>query len=366
MRWCYLISWQKVGASKKFSWFIVEAFKKNCQSSSPIPNNHVKTKAMNQVEGFYSLTPHDVLNGIEEFGFRPTGEYRQLNSYENRVFDVSLETSETTPDRVVTKFYRPLRWTEDAILDEHDFLIELKKEGISAIAPLVGRNQSTLLEFNGLFMAVFPKVLGRNPQEFIGDELKQVGRVLARIHNVGSQTLAEHRPTMNVETYGWENLDIIDNWVAPEVEKRYFEAAELICEYLEDHLEEETFFRIHGDCHKGNLLNNGKEFFFVDFDDFCNGPVAQDFWMLFSSQHNEEIQEEKDQILSGYEELRDFDRSQEKLFPALRGLRIIHYASWIARRWQDPSFPKIFPDFNSYRFWAEETENLEKIAWSLS
>jgi Ser/Thr protein kinase RdoA (MazF antagonist) len=319
-------------------------------------------------ESFYHLEPHQVMNAVEEAGFLPTGEFQQLNSYENRVFDIQLEKADwaeqpSPPGRLIAKFYRPGRWSRQALLDEHQFLLDLKAEGIPAIAPYAIKKAQTLLEFDGMYVAFFPKFYGRMPQEFLAGELKQVGHTLARIHNIGAQKNASHRPRMNPSEYGWQDLETVTPLVDGSVWSRYQEAAETILEFLEDRLQPDRFIRIHGDCHKGNLLHNGKEFFFVDFDDFLNGPVAQDFWMLFSG--GEFFTEERDEILEGYEELREFPDEQFELFEPLRGLRILHYAAWIARRWRDPSFPRLFPDFGSYHYWAEETEALEKIAWSL-
>lgn len=315
---------------------------------------------------FYDLTPDVVMSGMEAAGFLPTGEYLQLNSYENRVFDVRLEEGAS---RVVVKYYRPGRWSRAAILEEHFFLEDLKSQGIPAVAPLLQKNGETLSSYEGMFLAVFPKALGRMPQELSLPELTQIGRLMARVHNLGEQKVARYRPTLNTETYGWPSLELLSERVAPEVWDRYEKAGHEILEYLEDHLDEDSYLRIHGDCHRGNLLQQDsaqgeKGFFLVDFDDFCNGPAAQDFWMLLSGDADT-IAEEKEALLGGYEELRRFPKDQEALFMPLRGLRIIHYGAWIARRWTDPSFPKIFPDYESYSYWAEETEALERIAWSL-
>lgn len=321
-------------------------------------------------ESFYNLGPEDVMNAVEEAGYHPTGQFLQLNSYENRVFDIFLEKDTDTdeapekiPERIIAKFYRPGRWSLEALLDEHDFLGDLKAEGISAISPFELANHSTVLEFQKMYVAFYPRFSGRMPQEFLSGELKQVGHSLAHIHNIGSRREATHRPWMLPEEWGWNNLELLEPMVDSTLAKRYGDAATIILEYLEDALEPESFVRIHGDCHKGNLLHNGQEFFFVDFDDFLNGPVAQDFWMLFSGDDSSD--EERDEILEGYEELRHFPFEQLELFEPLRGLRILHYGAWIARRWHDPSFPALFPNFKSFHYWKEETEALEKIAHSL-
>lgn len=315
---------------------------------------------------FYQLNPDSVLRSAEAAGFEPTGEFTQLNSYENRVFDIKLENAEP----VIAKFYRPQRWSEAAILEEHEFLLDLKSEGIHAVAPLVQANKKTLSEFDGMLVAFFPKIRGRMPQEFLGHELSSVGRLLARVHNVGAQKEALHRPVLDTTYYGgWQTLDLLQDWVAPEVLKRYNDASELILEAIDHTFNSDEFIRIHGDCHKGNLLNRewggGQEFFLVDFDDFVNGPAIQDFWMLLSGDEDQ-VEDERNLILDGYEELREFPHHQWSWIPLLRGLRIISYAGWIAKRWEDPSFPRLFPDFNTYSYWAEEVEALEKIAWKVN
>lgn len=318
---------------------------------------------MNSKSSFYNLDPEKVLQAAENEGFRTTGEFTQLNSYENRVFDVRLEEPHAGHSHLISKFYRPQRWSQEAILEEHRFLLDLQQENIPAVAPWPLRNGSTLAEHYGMFVAFFPKVRGRMPQEFVGDELKQVGRLMAQVHNIGAHRTAPHRPVMDTSYYGgWSTLNFLQDWIAPEVRGRYLDAAEKILQKLDDILDTSEFIRIHGDCHKGNLLHNGQQFFLVDFDDFCTGPVIQDFWMLLSGD-GDEATPEREQIIAGYEELREFPDHQWEWVPWLRGLRIISYAGWIAKRWEDPSFPRLFPEFNTYRYWAEEVEALEKIAW---
>lgn len=315
-------------------------------------------------KNFYELTPDQVLRGVESLGLRATGEFTQLNSYENRVFEVRLEENFLNEEKIIAKFYRPGRWSKESILDEHHFLLDLKHEGIEVVAPfeIPQAKKQTVFEHQEILFSIFPKFYGRMPQELLRGDFEKIGRTLALIHNVGSQKKAQHRPSLTAEIYGKESLTILKNVVAMEMWPRYEKAASQIISYLEERLNPEKFIRIHGDCHRGNLLNDGSSFFFVDFDDFCNGPEAQDFWMLIS---HDQFNEELDEMLAGYTEIRDFDESQIDLFEPLRGLRIIHYAKWIAVRWTDPSFPRLFPDFESYSYWAQETEQLEKIAWSL-
>ena len=207
------------------------------------------------------------------------------------------------------------------------------------------------------------------PQELSPTDLTSLGRQLARLHNVGSQKKAIHRPTLDIASFGWDSLDFVEPWVAPEGWPRYEQAACDILNFLDEEVDLSHLIRIHGDCHKGNILQTDpvqgpKQLFFVDFDDFINGLPVQDFWMLFSSDETEN-QAELAEFLKGYEELRKFDHRQLAWMPAFRGLRIIYYAHWIAKRWHDPSFPKIFPEFKNYIYWAQEVEALEKIAWQL-
>ena len=317
---------------------------------------------------FDSLQPDVILHAVEAAGYRPTGEYTQLNSYENRVFDLRLDYHRGAPDpieRVIAKFYRPRRWSRETIQDEHDFLHDLQREGIPAVGPLPMRHHETILEHEGYVMSLFPRVAGRSPQEFLGDELKQVGRTLARIHNVGATSVAKNRPSLDMKRFGWEPLERLVRWVEPSLWRGYWEASATILDYLDEWLEPNSFIRIHGDCHKGNLLHTGKEFYFVDFDDFISGPEVQDFWMLLSGTLNDDdAMTEQEQICVGYEELRDI-KDDWHLFEPLRGLRVISYAGWIAQRWQDPFFQRVFPAFNSYNYWAEELTVLSKIAAQL-
>lgn len=321
---------------------------------------------MNSKTSFYNLDPEKVLRTAENQGFLTTGEFSQLNSYENRVFDIRLEVAVENNMSVIAKFYRPNRWSKESLQEEHQFLLDLAAENIPAVAPLVLKTGLTLAEEDGMYVAFFPKVRGRMPQEFVGEELKQVGRLMAQVHNIGALRKARQRPVLDTSYFGGRpTLDFLQGWIAPEVRNRYNAAAHVILTELDNILDHQEFIRIHGDCHRGNLLHNGKQFFLVDFDDFCTGPVIQDFWMLLSGT-GEDGQREQDEILSGYEELREFPYHQWTWVPWLRGLRILSYAGWIARRWEDPSFPRLFPEFNTFRYWAEEVEALEKIAWASS
>ena len=321
------------------------------------------------MSNFDRLQPQMILEAVEASGYRTTGEYTQLNSYENRVFDVRLEPHAGAPtdiERVIAKFYRPQRWSHATIQDEHTFLADLQAEGIPAVGPLPLKNghgtNETLIQYEGFELALFPRVLGRMPQEFLAGELRQVGRTLARIHNVGARHRAKNRVDLNPYTFGWDAFDKLEAHVYPELWQRYEETASHILSYLDDELDPSTYIRIHGDCHKGNLLHSGKEFFFVDFDDICNGPTVQDFWMLLSGSLNDDSTKlEQDEISIGYEELREMPDDWHLVEP-LRGLRIISYAAWIAARWSDTSFKRLFPLYTTYNYWVDELNRLEHIA----
>lgn len=313
------------------------------------------------ISSFFNLNPESVLKTCENAGFQPTGLFTQLNSYENRVFDIQLEGAEN----IIVKFYRPERWSPQAVLEEHRFLKELNEAEIPSLNPLKLKNDSTLIDSNGISVAFFPKFRGRMPQELSLDDLNRIGQLFARVHNVGAKSTAPDRPYMDSSYYGgWATLSNLDNWIVPELKSRYFPVAEDILNFIDERFDPSEFIRIHGDAHKGNILQMQQSYFLVDFDDFCNGPVVQDFWMLLSY-NDETLADEKDAFIAGYQMFREFPFHQLEWIEALRGLRIIMYAGWIAKRWEDPSFPKLFPDFGNFSYWAEEVEALEKIAWNL-
>lgn len=315
------------------------------------------------MKSFFELTPDEVFFALDKEQLVSTGEYFQLNSYENRVFQVALESGE----KVVAKFYRPGRWSKEAILEEHDFLEDLRLEGFPVVSPLILKNsESTLSQHRGVYFAVFPKALGRLPQEILPKDFPQLGKALAHLHNVGLKKTSTKRPAWNVKDRGWEALNTLLPIIPLHLAKPYESAATTILERLEDLEPHAKFQRIHGDCHRGNLLQTdypGKpsQFFFMDFDDFGMGSVVQDFWMLCTGDADEAT-EALDLLLEGYTSLRSFNEAELEMMEPLRGLRILHYAAWIFKRWEDPSFPQIFPQFGSEAYWSEELQQLDAIA----
>ncbi len=298
---------------------------------------------------FFDLTPDRVLAAIEAHGFMATGRYRVLNSYENRVFDIDLETGGS----VIVKFYRPNRWSRETILEEHSFLHELKEEGIPVADPLLLDGKITLAEHDRLWMAVFPKIRGRLIEEILPEQVPSLGRWLARLHNVGAKHLAHHRPTLKPNS---DRLLLLEKHIPIELWKPYQRVAAEVFEFLSSALPHFKHIRVHGDFHRGNLIWN-EDWTLIDFDDFLMAPAAQDFWIILT-QLNDEDQKV---FVDSYRQLRDWDPEEEFLLEPLRAYRIIHYSTWIAERWDDPSFPNLFPGFHDYNFWSNELLALEKI-----
>lgn len=307
---------------------------------------------------FSELTPDHILNAVEQIGQRSTGRFFALNSLENRVYEVELEEGE----KVVGKFYRPGRWSRETILEEHEFLHDLALAEVPVVEPLKLSNGSTLGETEGkTLFTVFPKVRGKAPEELKVEQLIQLGRFIGRIHNVGAQKKAPHRLLINPTTYATNPLKFLKdgNWIQMEFEKRYQECVENIVKIISPWFEGVETFRIHGDCHLGNLLYNNENPFFLDFDDMVTGPPIQDLWLLAGGR-DEESRQMREKLLQGYMEMRQFDKATVKLTEPLRALRIIHYSAWIAKRWKDLSFPRAFPDFNTHKYWASELDDLER------
>jgi len=314
---------------------------------------------MNIQEQFFSLTPDRVLDAVEAGGTPVTGLCYPLNSLENRVYE--LEREDRT--RVVAKFYRPGRWSQDAILDEHRFLLELIDAEVPVCPPLPFPDGETLRQVSGtgIWYALFPRVGGRAPEEFDPDQLRRLGALLARIHTVGAAQVAPFRRPLTPETYGRESLEAMDKaGVIPLEEGRRFHAVvEGLMKAMTPLFEGVAVHRVHGDCHPGNLLWGSQGPFFLDFDDLVTGPAVQDIWMLVPGRDRYAVQD-RDALIEGYTTLRDFDRRTLRLIEPLRALRYLHYAAWITRRWEDPSFPRAFPHYGTPRYWSGLLQDLEE------
>ena len=316
---------------------------------------------------FFEITPERVLEAVESGGFQCTGRCMQLNSFENRVYDVELELEDgpmqAPLNRRIVKFYRPGRWTREQILEEHEFLRDLRAAEIPAIAPIEFPDGETLklTPSGGIWYALFPKVGGRAPDELTDDQLRRIGMLLARIHNVGAGKKARQRIELNPATYGLQNLEyLLAKWIPLEFRGKYEATVREICSIVEPwfkDLPEKSIHRVHGDCHLGNLLWNQEGPFFLDFDDMVRAPAAQDIWLLTPGRDSD-TKRQREIMLEGYEDFRALDRSTLRLIEPLRALRFVHYTAWIARRWEDPAFPAAFPEFGSHHYWADETQDL--------
>lgn len=305
---------------------------------------------------FFRLGPEWVLRAVEAAGLRPTGHVVALTCLENRVHDVQLEDG----SHVVVKFYRPGRWSRDAILEEHRFLWALRAQEIPVAAPLRFADGDTLHQAEGIHYAVWPRVGGRSPAELADAEVAILGRLLARIHSVGEALRPSHRPTLDAESFGREPLRFLETAFLPgSCARRYRQAALEAAAIYASWSEGVPLHAIHGDCHFGNLLHGPEGWFFLDFDDFLVGPAAQDVWMLLPGRDSY-AERQRAILIDAYAQFRPFDPRWLRLVEPLRGLRFVRYAAWIARRWSDPAFPSAFPHFGTEEYWENETRDLEE------
>ena len=313
-------------------------------------------------QNFSTLTPDCTLNALESLGFRTDGRLLALNSYENRVYQIGIEESQP----VVVKFYRPERWTDAAILEEHAFVQELIEREIPVVAAMA-LGGKTLHNFEGFRFSVFPKRGGRAPELEDSNTLEWMGRFLGRIHAIGALKPYQHRPELNIETFGVAPRDYLlaHNFIPADLDAAYRSVAEQALDGVRHSFERAgkvQTLRLHGDCHAGNVLWTDAGPHFVDFDDSRTAPAVQDLWMLLSGERADMTRQLSD-VLTGYEDFYEFDPRELHLVEALRTLRLIHYATWLAHRWDDPAFKQAFPWFNTQRYWQDRILELrEQIA----
>ena len=308
---------------------------------------------------YLNLEPDQILATLENLGFRCDGRFLTLNSYENRVYQVGIE--DDSP--VVAKFYRPGRWTDDDILEEHAFSEELAAMEIPVVAP-IATGGKTLHHAGHFRVSVSPCRGGRAPDLDNRELSKQLGRLVARIHLTGETRPFEFRPDLDIESFGYNSADfLLDNDFIPfEMTEVYEGIIEHLFEGIDDCFERAGSIRdirLHGDFHPGNVLVNGEQLHIVDLDDCRMGPSVQDLWMFLSGDRNEQTPQ-LENLLEGYVEFRNFDARELHLIEALRTLRIMHYAAWLARRWEDPAFKTGFPWFNTPRYWDEHILSLRE------
>ena len=309
---------------------------------------------------FSAFTPDIILSAMDSVGLPSDGRLLALNSYENRVYQVGIENAAP----VVTKFYRPQRWTDAAILEEHEFIRELADSEIPVVPPLqFGKNQ-TLNEIDGFRFSVFPMQGGRIPEIDSREKLEWMGRFIGRIHAVGALKPFKERPVLDIAHFGDEPrayllkhdfipADLLDAYRsvsghALDAVRRCFERAGKV-----------KILRLHGDCYPGNILWTDDGPHFVDFDDSRMGPAIQDLWMLLSGDRAE-MSLQLQHLLTGYQTFYDFNPRELHLLEALRTLRLLHYSAWIAKRWDDPAFPMAFPWFNTPRYWQDRIIELRE------
>lgn len=307
---------------------------------------------------FLSLTPHKVIEAVEAAGVPCNRVCYPLSSFENRVYEVEREDR----SRVVAKFYRPERWTRAQILEEHRFLDELVEAEIPVCAARPFPEGGTLQQIDHIAYCLFDRAGGRVPDELDDELAARLGRLVARIHNVGAAGRAEHRVPLTADAYVRVDLAWLEaRKVLPaRLEKRYFAAAHALADIAERGLSGVDTHRIHGDLHAANLLLRDGVLRALDFDDMMVGPAVQDVWLLFPGR-DAETRRLRDAFLDAYEDLREFDHGSLRLVEPLRGMRLIHYAAWLARRWHDPIFPRTFVHFGTEAYWNEQTRDLEDL-----
>lgn len=311
---------------------------------------------------YATLTPDLILTALENAGLACDGRQLALNSYENRVYQVGIE--DATP--LIAKFYRPGRWSDEAILEEHAFTRQLAENEIPVVPPALIKGK-TLNAYEGFRFAVFPRHGGRAPELGDPDTLEWLGRFIGRIHAVGSTERFQHRPTLDVHSFGEESRDYLlsHGFIPVDLEVAYRSVSMEALAHVRncfDRAGQVRILRLHGDCHMGNVLWTETGPHFVDFDDCRMGPAIQDLWMLLSGERPEMTRQLAD-VLAGYEDFCEFDPRELHLIEALRTLRLMHYSAWLARRWEDPAFPHNFPWFNTQHYWQDRILELrEQIA----
>ncbi len=302
-------------------------------------------------DNYDELTPDTIIAAVESVGLYSDARILALNSYENRVYQVGIESQQP----IIAKFYRPMRWSDEQILEEHQFTQTLKDLDIPVVPPLMFKHQ-TLFQYGGFRFALYPRVGGQAPALDNKHHLEIIGRFIGRIHNLGKQNTFTYRPTITIDSYAHQSRTFLleNNFIPTDLCAAYETIARDVIGHIEQKFHDIPYqnIRLHGDCHSGNLLWRDERAHFVDFDDARNGPAIQDLWMMLSGDDNNRQGQLAD-ILAGYSEFCDFNAIELGLIESLRALRLMHYSAWLARRWNDPAFPRNFTWFNNERYWAE-------------
>jgi Ser/Thr protein kinase RdoA (MazF antagonist) len=305
------------------------------------------------------LNPDMIIDAVESVGYLSDARLLALNSYENRVYQVGIEDS--LP--LIAKFYRPGRWSEAQILEEHSFSLELQEAEISIVAPIMNDQGTTLHTYEGFQFALFVRRGGYPPELDNLDNLLVLGRTLGRIHAVGRAGQFKERTSISMKAMLTDSMEyLLDGFIPRELIPAY----ESLTKDLEQRVAAiygevtpEDLIRLHGDCHVGNILWRDDTAHFVDFDDCCSAPAIQDLWMFLNGErHDRQLQ--LSELIEGYSEFCDFDPRQIRWIESLRTMRLINYAAWLARRWEDPAFPRSFTWFNTERYWADHVLELRE------
>jgi Ser/Thr protein kinase RdoA (MazF antagonist) len=308
---------------------------------------------------YAQLNPEAILDAIESLGFLCTGSLLALNSYENRVYQIGVEDSEP----LIAKFYRPRRWSSEAILEEHQFSMELAQHEIPIIAPLL-INDQTLHHHSDFRFALFPRRGGHALELDNSEQLEWMGRFIGRSHRVSACQKFQHRIQLNTQSYGHAPYELLieQNFIPDYLQPNFCKTVETALEKIK-HIFKEigqvSQIRLHGDCHAGNVLWSESGPHIVDLDDCLMGPAIQDIWMLLSGEA-EQMDIQLTKILQGYSEFHDFNPRERHLIEPLRTLRMLHYSGWLAKRWADPAFPMSFPWFNTPVYWQNLLVNLNE------
>lgn len=310
-----------------------------------------------QVKDFYQLTPDNVLDALESVGLEPQAALLALNSYENRVY----QFRDYDNQKFVVKFYRPQRWSDEQILEEHHFCQQLVEQEIPVVEPMQVQNKS-LFEFNNYRFAVFKNKGGRTPNLDDDETLVWLGRFIGRIHLLGETANYQYRPTLTWQNFAKQSVEYLltSDYIPGHISESYRVCALQIVDYCQqafDNFGHLNLIRLHGDCHPSNVMWTEDGPHFVDFDDSRNGVAIQDLWMLVTDSENKH---QWNKLIEGYEDFREFDDRELKLVEPLRAMRMLHYSAWLARRWQDPSFQHNFPWFNSLNYWEEQVLSLKE------
>ena len=309
------------------------------------------SKLADDVTPYHRLSPDAIIQAIESTGVLCDGRLLALNSYENRVYQVGIEDAEP----LVAKFYRPERWTNAQILEEHSFSLEIAKAEIPLIAPIKS-NAQTLHEHDGFRFALFERRGGHAPELDQRETRVWLGRLLGRMHAIGSEKPFRTRPELTIDSFGRDSISTLEDgrWLPPHLQAAFSSLAVDLMTAIEACFERAGDFitiRLHCDCHRGNILwRDGP--FFVDLDDCRSAPAVQDLWMLLSGE-TREMAAQMQEVLEGYTQFHAFNLRELHLVEALRTLRMLHHAAWLAKRWQDPAFPIAFPWFAENRYWED-------------